>query len=489
MKLYEEQYRPQYHFTPSEKWMNDPNGMVYYEGEYHLFYQYHPGSTVWGPMHWGHVISEDLVSWKQMPIALKPDEHGTIFSGSAVVDLNDTTGFFDRGHGLVAIFTHHDECPDMKRVVQTQSLAYSKDKGRTWEKYEGNPVLSNENYPDFRDPKVFWHEESKKWIMTLACGKSLHFYASANLKDWEFMSEFKKEMSHQGVWECPDLFQLPVEGTGELKWVLILSLGIDPNWEEGSRTQYFIGEFDGKTFVNDNSEETVLWLDYGRDNYAGVTWSDMPEEDNRRIYIAWMNNWCYANVVPTENWRGAMTLPRELTLISTEEGVRIKQQPIKEIEKLREKHHEWKNVVIEPDKTFEKHLETDSVEILVSLEVDNESEFYLNLAEEGNEHYTRIGYNGEKNSVFVDRSHSGEHDFSPAFPGKDEVQLESRSHTLNLRIFVDISTVEVLVNEGEKSLTYLVFPKDKINKVAFSYHGGETKIHSFEIYDLKGIWN
>lgn len=489
MILCEEKYRPQYHFSPEEKWMNDPNGMVYYNGEYHLFYQYHPDGTTWGPMHWGHAISKDLVHWEQMPIALKPDEHGAIFSGSAVVDWNDTTGFFDGGHGLVAIFTHHDTHPNSERIRQRQSLAYSKDNGRTWEMYEGNPVLSNEDYPDFRDPKVFWHDKTNKWIMSLACGQIIHFYASRNLKEWEFLSEFGENTgSHLGVWECPDLFQLPVEGTNEQKWVLIVSIGDNPDFEIGSRTQYFIGEFDGKEFINDNSDETILWLDHGRDNYAGVSWSDMPEEDGRRIYIAWMSNWRYANVVPTESWRGAMTLPRELKLISTKNGVRVKQQVVKEIEKFRGKQDTLKNEIIEANERIEKHIDSGAVEILISFETRDKSIFQLSLGEDHSTYHTVIGYDGKSNSVFVDRTNSGTHDFSSSFSAKDEVILLNDNRDITLRIFVDHSSIEVFVNDGEESLTYLIFPNNELKKLVLSSHDGETLIHSLDIYELEGIW-
>ncbi|MFC6604865.1 glycoside hydrolase family 32 protein [Ectobacillus funiculus] len=237
-ELYKEKYRPQFHFSPEEKWMNDPNGMVFFNDEYHLFYQYHPFGTTWGPMHWGHAVSKDLIHWEQLPIALYPDEHGAIFSGSAVVDWNNTSGFFDNQPGLVAIYTSAGTYPDSDRPRQRQSLAYSKDNGRTWVTYEGNPVLSDVNITDYRDPKVFWHDETNKWVMVLATGQSITIYTSPNLRDWEYGSEFEnKAGSHGGVWECPDLFKLSVDGDeNNQKWVMFLSLGDDPKTKEGSRT-------------------------------------------------------------------------------------------------------------------------------------------------------------------------------------------------------------------------------------------------------------
>ena len=247
-KVYTEMYRPQYHFSPEEKWMNDPNGLVYHNGIYHLFYQFYPDDIVWGPMHWGHAISEDMVHWEHKPIALYPDEHGLIFSGSAVVDHNNTSGFAKNGEvPLVAIFTYHlmEGEKAGRNDFQTQGIAYSLDNGDTWTKYENNPVIGNPGIRDFRDPKVFWHEESEQWIMALVAGDHAKFYSSPDLKQWKFLSDFGKyQGAHGGVWECPDLFKLKAEGTEEEKWVLIISINPGaPNG--GSGTQYFIGEFDG----------------------------------------------------------------------------------------------------------------------------------------------------------------------------------------------------------------------------------------------------
>jgi beta-fructofuranosidase/levanase/fructan beta-fructosidase len=251
-----EKHRPQYHFTPPSQWMNDPNGMVYYEGEYHLFYQYYPDSNVWGPMHWGHAISKDMISWEHLPIALYPDDLGYIFSGSAVVDWKNTSGLgTEENPPLIAIFTYHDPKGWESGAIdfQTQGMAFSLDKGRTWTKYENNPVLPNPGIADFRDPKVTWHEPSQKWIMTLAVWDHVSFYSSPNLIDWEKESDFGLEWgSHAGVWECPDLFEMRVEGSEEKRWVLLVS--INPGGPQGgSATQYFIGDFDGTFFTLDSS--------------------------------------------------------------------------------------------------------------------------------------------------------------------------------------------------------------------------------------------
>ena len=334
---YQEQHRLQFHFSPDSMWMNDPNGMVYYDGEYHLFYQYYPDSTVWGPMHWGHAISRDLVHWEHLPIALYPDSLGLIFSGSVVVDWENTSGF-GRGEAppLVAIFTHHLMAGEKagRNDFQYQSVAYSLDRGRSWTMYEGNPVIPNPGIRDFRDPKVAWHASSQRWMMIFAAGDHVKIYSSPNLKDWRHESDFGKEMgAHGGVWECPDLFQMAVDGdTAEQKWVMLVSINPGaPNG--GSGTQYFIGDFDGNTFtLTEGDGQEVYWLDYGRDNYAGVTWSDIPEEDGRRLFMGWMSNWDYARDVPTERWRSSMTVARRLDLKRTTQGLRLASIPVKELD-------------------------------------------------------------------------------------------------------------------------------------------------------------
>ena len=312
VQTYNEPFRPQYHFSPEQGWMNDPNGLVYHNGDYHLFYQYYPHATVWGPMHWGHAVSKDLVTWEHKPIALFPDEKGYIFSGSAVVDTHNTSGFSTTGEPpLVAIFTYFSLPKEKSGSIETQSqgIAYSLDNGVTWEKYGGNPVLPNPGIKDYRDPKVFWHEPTKKWIMLLVAGDYVKLYSSKNLKKWNFLSDFGKELgSKGGVWECPDLFPLTTT-SGETKWVMVVSIGNGaPNG--GSGTQYFVGDFNGTQFTTNQKE--YKWLDWGTDNYAGITYNNTP--NNERIFIGWMSNWQYALKTPTTPWRSAMTLPRELIL-------------------------------------------------------------------------------------------------------------------------------------------------------------------------------
>ncbi|WP_251033707.1 glycoside hydrolase family 32 protein [Bacillus sp. ISL-75] len=484
-QLYKEKYRQQFHFSPEEKWMNDPNGMVFFNNEYHLFYQYHPFGTTWGPMHWGHAVSKNLIHWEQLPIALFPDEHGEIFSGSAVVDWNNTSGLFQNGPGLVAIYTSADNYPDSDRPRQRQSLAYSTDNGRTWTKFEGNPVLSDVNITDYRDPKVFWHEETNKWVMVLATGQSITIYTSPNLKDWEFASEFGNNSgSHDGVWECPDLFQLPVDGDESIqKWVLLVSIGDNHEFKEGSRTQYFIGQFDGTTFVNDNSDETILWMDYGRDNYAGVSWSDIPAEDGRRIYIGWMSNWRYANQVPTEDWRSAMTLPRVLSLASNEAGVRLKQKVAAEIETIRKSSEVYQDLTVEANQPAIFNMFSPLMEVSIQLENQTSNSFGI-VFQNSEDVNTVIRYDAEKEMLLVDRTKAGDNSFSESFPAVQEAYVKLE----NLQIIIDTSSIEVFANDGKVAFTSLIFPNQPYEKIVLFSNEGNIRVSSLKLTELDSIW-
>ena len=336
-------YRPLFHFTPPANWMNDPNGLVYFEGEYHLFYQYHPESNLWGPMHWGHAVSADLVNWQHLPIALYPDERGMIFSGSAVVDWEDTAGFGKKA--MIAVFTYNNHTYNDEHRVEDQNIAYSKDRGRTWTKYNGNPVVPHPgDLKDFRDPKVFWYQDH--WVMLLAAGDKVLFYTSSNLKEWDQSGSFGGGGygSTDGVWETPDLFQLPVTNASDSRWVLTVGLG-NGGPAGGSATQYFIGDFDGKNFTSENPKDTVLWADHGTDYYAPQAWNDEPH--GRRIMIGWMSNWQYANLTPASTWRGMFSIPRELSLTQTEDGIRLVQNPIPELQSLRGTHTHRQNETIQ----------------------------------------------------------------------------------------------------------------------------------------------
>src|SRR5688572_7488508 len=387
---YTEPHRPQIHFSPAEKWMNDPNGMVYYDNTYHLFYQYHPFSTKWGPMHWGHATSKDLAHWQHQPVALYPDSFGYIFSGSAVVDSNNTSGFGKNGQiPLIAIFTHHDTVGlNAKRIdYRNQSIAYSLDEGKTWTKYAGNPVLKNPGIVDFRDPKVSWYEAGKKWIMTLATKDRITFYSSKNLKEWTKESEFGEKIgAHGGVWECPDLF--PLEYNGEKIWVLLVS--INPGGPNGgSATQYFTGQFDGKTFTPYQTD--IRWIDHGPDNYAGVTFFNTGK---RLVFLGWMSNWQYAMSVPTTKWRSAMTVPRDLSLQKIDEKYFLASMPVPELNELADKENELQE-------TF--NLEGAA---RIYLKLDTLDSYEIILSNDSSEQVA-IGYDKASNNYYIDRTRSG----------------------------------------------------------------------------------
>lgn len=449
-----EQYRPDYHFTPDSGWMNDPNGMFFLDGEYHLFFQYYPDSTVWGPMHWGHAVSTDLVNWEELPIAIYPDSLGYIFSGSAVVDHENTSGLGSiENPPSVAIYTYHDVVGEKSGAVgfQTQGIAYSIDKGKSWTKFTENPVLPNPGIRDFRDPKVTQivnSEGLKEWVMTLAVQDRVQFYNSPDLKSWTKTGEFGQDIgAHGGVWECPDLIPLQTPN-GNQKWVLLLS--INPGGpQKGSATQYFIGDFNDGTFTPDDT--IIRWLDYGPDNYAGVTWANLPKEQNRTLFIGWMSNWLYGQAVPTQTWRSAMTLPRELSLVDINGVLLLKSAPAKELEKLRQDGVE-----------FEQAANLGSQAVEIDAELDGSDAFSLTLSNELGE---KLIINKESGLVSIDRSNSGKSDFHEDFAAIHAAPMSWKAD--RLRIFLDASSVELFVNDGELVMTSLLFPNSPWKKVEF----------------------
>lgn len=479
-----DKYRPRFHFTPQTSWMNDPNGMVYYNGEYHLFYQYYPNDIVWGPMHWGHAVSPDLLTWEHLPIALYPDDHGYIFSGSVVIDGANRSGFFPNGSGMVAIFTHADTNPVTGNPRQRQSIAYSVDQGRTWEKYADNPVLDHEKNIDFRDPKVIWHEESERWVMSLVGDHCVLFYASMNLKEWVYLSEFGRTHGlHDGVWECPDLIKLPVFNRSDVyKWVLLVSIGDNPDLPEGSRTQYFIGDFDGKRFRNDNPNDVALILDQGRDNYAGVTWSNFANADGSLRYIGWMSNWKYAMAVPADTFRSSMTLPREIGLMETKQGLRIVQRPIIENHPNRKHVKTWQQVPlsVNSDNLFnEMRFSQFELDFNFELEEDVWFEFAVRKSE-GEE--TIIGYDQRSKSLYVDRSRSGEVGFHPMFGCRHVVLLPDINNAIKLRIFVDTCSLEIFVQQGQEVITDLIFPEASSDAISLTVKRGNMNVKDMQVF-------
>ncbi len=442
-----EQYRPQVHYTPAKNWMNDPNGMVYQDGTYHLYYQYNPQGNSWGNMSWGHATSKDLIHWEEQKVAMVRNELGDIFSGSAVIDKNNDAGF--GANTLIAFYTSAG-------AWQQQSMAYSTDGGLTFTQYEGNPVIANSELGDFRDPKVFWHEESKQWVMALALGWAckIEFWGSKNLKNWQKLSTFTSDSarSNIGQWECPDLIRLPYKG-GE-KWVLIVSN--NPGGPVGgSGTEYFVGNFDGKEFTAD-ALDYPLWLDYGSDNYAGVTWSNLP--DGRMVMIGWMNNWNYSGDVPCNPWRSAMTLPRELSLKEVNGSPLLATTVVKEIDAIA---GEWTPAA-------DGHIASaasGAYEAKFTVSTKTASTFRL---ENGQGQYLQFEVNPAAGKLVAARtSTTGETKFHDLFSIPSvAAPLNVEGDEIELHVYVDHSSVEVLNADGTMALTMLVFPTEPYNMIS-----------------------
>lgn len=505
---YAERYRPQFHFTPAINWMNDPNGLVFFRGEYHLFYQYNPFGTTWGHMSWGHAVSPDLVHWTHLPVAIPEADGVMAFSGSAVVDWKNTSGFGRNGEPpLVAIFAGYRPADRN----QSQYLAYSTDRGRTWTRYGGNPVIDIGS-TDFRDPKVFWFAPAKRWIMVVALS-ALHrirFYASPDLKHWTKLSDFGPAGATTGAWECPDLFELPVDGNpSRSRWVLVVN--INPGAiAGGSGTQYFVGRFDGTHFIPDSMRERSLtaaaradstasrydasgiparWADYGKDFYAAMSWSDIPRADGRRIWLGWMNNWEYGSEIPTSPWRSAQTVPRTLGLRATRDGVRLVQQPVKELRQLRGHRHSLGARRI-PDGTTAlsgQEIGGKSLEIIADFAPGTASEFGLKVRT-GNGEETVIGIAPRAGQLFVDRTRSGKVDFQQAFSGRQIAPLPIEHGRVHLRLLVDWSSVEVFAGDGRVVITDQIFPSPGSQGVALYAKGGDARLLSLVEWPLASAW-
>ena len=415
--------RPQIHFTPMRNWMNDPNGLIFYKGSYHLFFQYNPEGDQWGNMSWGHATSKNLSQWEEHPVAIEYTPTHAVFSGSMVVDYFNTTGFGSvENPAMVAIFTEHQH--DEER--QVQSLAYSLDGGETWKRYEANPVLDLE-MKHFRDPKVAWNRVNECWIMSVVKPQeeTVCFYASDNLKEWQLLSEFSAQGSAAGIWECPDLFPLDVDGdSSNTKWVLFIS--VNPGGVTGgSGTFYFIGDWNGKGFIPDDVE--MRWLDYGRDNYAGVTFNDAP--DSRKIYLGWMNNWEYADKIPANPYRGAMTAPRELTLVTQNSKLTLLQNPVKELATAAVLDHTF---VIKPEsgKSGVRFARSDGRSV-------------------------EVGYDASTQTFYLDRT-SIWFDFSST--RIESAHFDSQDSEFSVRVIIDSSSIEIFVSGGRLAMTDLLAP-------------------------------
>lgn len=472
-----ESFRPVYHHTPAYGWMNDPNGMFYKDGLYHLYFQYNPYGSVWGNMHWGHSTSTDLMHWKFEGCAIVPDAWGAIFSGSCVVDHENTAGFGKEA--VVAFYTSAKSTP--WGDIQMQSMAYSLDNGKTFTKYEGNPILTSSE-KDFRDPKVFWYAPGKHWVMILAVGQHMEIYSSVNLKEWKKESEFgAMQGAHGGVWECPDLVEIPVEGTREKKWVLICNLNPGGPFG-GSAAQYFVGSFDGKKFVNESPTQTK-WMDWGKDNYATVTWNNAP--DGRCIALGWMSNWQYANNVPTRQYRSANTLARDLTLYREGQELYLKSTPSVEVKKAR-----GKKVSIPSFKVSEKH---EIVNLFEEKQGAYEVEIVIQNAGASKIDFCLLNDKGEKVSMYydlnrkqfvMDRSESGTVDFSKDFPAVTVAPVNVDKE-LTLRLFVDRSSIEAFGEDGKFVMTNLVFPSQPYVKMCFEADKNGYAVKALNVYKLQ----
>lgn len=461
---FKEKYRPQFHFSPRSNWMNDPNGMVYQQGTYHLFFQYYPHDKVWGPMHWGHATSKDMIYWKEQPIALYPDSLGYIFSGSAVVDKDNTAGFGK--DAMVAIFTHHDPVQEKQKTGkhETQSIAYSLDKGKTWTKYKGNPVIQNPGISDFRDPKVRWFEPQKKWIMTLATKDRITFYSSPDLKTWSRESDFgANEGGHGGVWECPDLF--PIQHEGKEIWVLIVNINPGgPN--KGSAGQYFLGGFDGKTFTS-NSKETK-WLDFGTDNYAAVTFANTGQ---RHILMGWMSNWQYANQVPTHPWRSANTIARELGLKTVGKEVYLTSVPVKELDAFNTTRFSLKNIHVQDQLDLTDKAKNTTGLFRLDLRTKNTADFSIVLANDaGNE--LVVGYDKTQNQYYIDRTKSGKVDFEKGFGAKHTAPRLAINEEMTITLLADVASVELFADDGLTVMTDIFFPESPMSRLTIKSVSG-----------------
>ncbi len=474
-KLYEEQYRPQYHFSPATNWCNDPNGLVYVNGVYHLFYQHNPFGNVWGHMSWGHAVSSDLIHWQHLPLAIPEEDGVMIFSGTCIFDKNNTSRLGKNGKGpMIAIYTGNIE------NNQSQHLAYSNDNGLNWTKYARNPLLDI-NEKDFRDPKVFWHQPTNQWVMAvmLSAQHKMQLYHSKNLIHWDLLSEFDPAGDTSSVWECPDLFQVPVEGSAtKKKWVLTMSMA--------PYMQYFVGEFDGKNFKNENPATTIYRPDYGADYYAAISYNQLPATVSP-VMIGWINNWDYANDIPTTPWKSAMSLPRTISIKKVDDEWILVQKPVKQTAQLRMPGMDKQNITV-TDKT-PLNIKSTQFEMLVSFTPNANGNSGVRLATGGG-NYAEIGYDGLNKKMYLDRSKCANQNFNKKFEASSfyETKLSPVNNTIKLHIFFDNSIIEVFGNDGEAVMTAQIFPDKSDNGIELFSNGGETIFDKINIWQMKSAW-
>ena len=473
-------WRPAYHFSPQKNWINDPNGLVFHKGEWHIFYQHNPFENKWGHMSWGHAVSKDLVNWKELPVAI-PEDSVWIFSGSVVVDKNNTSGF--GANSMVAIYT-----ADYHGKKQNQHLAYSTDDGRTWTKYKNNPIIASPLpnrgiLKDFRDPNVFWHEKSKQWIMSVVLPTEfkVHFYGSKNLTQWNFLSEFGQQGDVRKIWECPALIELPVENTKESQWVLLLSAN-GPH-QDFVGMQYFVGNFDGKQFTNSNPADTKLYIDYGKDFYAAIPFNHA----DKKVILGWMASWEYTDQLPTSPWKGQMSIAREISMKKTKTGLRLVQKPAEEVLKAKNWHSvvQMEEMNVEGDNGMTWKNQGGSYMIDVEFEMNGAREVGVKVFQKQKTTQDAvIGYQVDNEQLYINRINSGKV-ISPTFASLDASPLTLDRGIIRMQIFVDKSSIEVFGNDGDATVTSLVFPEDNSFDWQIFSQGGKAKVTKLKVWEWR----
>lgn len=490
---YTEAHRPQFHFSPPTNWASEPSGLVHYDGEYHLFYEHNPTGMTEGNLHWRHAVSTDLVHWEDLGIAIEPDTLGQILPGSVVMDVNNTSKLGTAENPpMVAMYTYEDV--EAKKGgannFQTQGIAYSLDKGRTWEKYQYNPVLVNPGIRNFRNPKMFWHAKTFKWVMVISESDHVKIFASPNLTYWVPMTDYGKYEKKTGFWQSPDLIEVPVEGIKDsTEWVALRSVS-DGAPNGGSGIQYTLGLFQGKFYYCDQME--ILWMDHGRDNYCGTTFSgmasqDLPKDDGRNLYMGWMNNQHYAKNAPTEPWKGAMTLPRELSLRDMGGTLRLVSQPAKELKALRLQARILEEQTINTNGTPLEIKNPNQGEYILEMDLSNCTATGFGLAfSNAKNDLLKVGYDFSSNRFFVNRKEAGPNNFEPTFASKIHwAPRFSNDRKLKLHVFVDASSVELFADDGATVMTETFYTNEPLNNVKLFANGGTVQLKKGEVYELE----
>jgi fructan beta-fructosidase len=474
---YDEPYRPQVHFSPREHWTNDPNGLVYFHGEYHLFFQFNPFGDQWGHMSWGHAVSADLLHWRELPVALPEKGGEMVFTGSVVVDTSNTSSFCAAGKEcLVAIYTGHRQSPQETR--QTQNIAYSVDDGRTWKRYAGNPVLDL-HMADFRDPSVAWNETQHQWRMAVSLPKEhkIRFYSSPNLKEWTQLSDFGPAGDVDGDWECPDLLRIPTDNGAAGMWAL--KVGLNPGAPQGgSGEQYFLGNFDGKRFVVSGERGSHGWMNYGKDDYCAITFNGLPQSE-KPVAIGWMSNWQYAAKLPTSPWRGQMSIPRRLSIIDDAAGLSIKQEPVSA--PLRSEH----GSISSSESGIATNVQKPPFELDLQFENSADQVFGLRVYSDDKD-WGEIGFDRANSVFYFDRTKSGIA-IARDFPARTTAPL-APNRPYDLKLIVDRSSIEAYAQNGTIAMTNLIFPVSENARVAFFSASGKKVAVKGDIWKLRSIW-